>query len=364
MERLRREFEFLGFAGVEIYCERQCCLRGTKNGSAAKIEHHLREALGYEVTTFIRSTGELRQIAGHRPFPSSETDLGHFILVAFLSSPPDCAAAKNLIAYRGETDDFHIQIGRFTGYAEQDSATRRSPAHGWKKSWEGARQCATDHDQGTGRKVSLKPTTLTPEQHLAASDPKFAALIAKSRPYAVQPGKLVRPFDALAESIAYQQLSGKAAATIFGRVRALYPRRKWLSPELIIATPDERLRGAGLSRSKTAALKDLAAKTLDGTVPTRAALDRMSDDEIIARLTMVRGIGRWTVEMLLLFDLGRLDVWPVDDYGVRKGYAKTFRKKELPKPKKLQAIGEKWRPYRSVAAWYFWRALDVPAEPT
>jgi DNA-3-methyladenine glycosylase II len=202
-----------------------------------------------------------------------------------------------------------------------------------------------DHDQETGRKVSVKRTTLTPEQHLAASDPKLAALIARSRPYAVQPGKLVRPFDALAESIAYQQLSGKAAATIFGRVRALYPRRKWLSPELIIATPDERFRGAGLSRSKTAAFKDLAAKTLDETVPTR-------------------GIGRWTVEMLLLFDLGRLDVWPVDDYGVRKGYAKTFRKRELPKPKKLQAIGEKWRPYRSVAAWYFWRALDGPAERT
>jgi DNA-3-methyladenine glycosylase II len=219
-----------------------------------------------------------------------------------------------------------------------------------------------DHDQTIGREVSVKRTTLSPEQHLAASDPKLAALIARSRPYVVEPGKLVRPLDALAESIAYQQLNGKAAATIFGRVRALYPRRKRFSPELIIATPDETFRSAGLSRSKTAALKDLAAKTLDGTVPTRAVLDRMSDEEIIARLTTVRGIGRWTVEMFLLFDLGRLDVWPVDDYGVRKGYAKTFRKKELPKPKKLQAIGEKWRPYRSVAAWYFWRALDNPAE--
>lgn len=206
----------------------------------------------------------------------------------------------------------------------------------------------------------MKRVTLTPEQHLAASHPKFAALITQVGPFTVRPGKLVRPFDALAESIAYQQLHGKAAATIFGRVRALYPRRKWFSPQLVIATPDEKFRGAGLSRSKTVAIKDLAAKTLDGTVPTRAALDRMSDEEIIARLTTVRGIGRWTVEMLLLFDLGRLDVWPVDDYGVRKGYAKTFRKRELPKPKELHAIGEKWRPYRSVAAWYFWRALDVP----
>jgi DNA-3-methyladenine glycosylase II len=214
--------------------------------------------------------------------------------------------------------------------------------------------------QKIGRKSPVKPVTLAPVQHLAASDPRLAVLIAQARPFAVQAGKFVRPFDALFESIVYQQLSGKAAATIFGRVRALYPRRKWFSPELVIATPDEKLRAAGLSRSKTAAIKDLAAKTLDGTVPTRAALDRMSDEEIIVRLTTVRGIGRWTVEMMLLFDLGRLDVWPVDDYGVRKGYARTFRKKELPKPKELFVIGERWRPYRSVAAWYFWRALDLP----
>ncbi len=188
----------------------------------------------------------------------------------------------------------------------------------------------------------------------------MAALIARSRPFEVKPNPALRPYDALAESIAYQQLSGKAAATIFGRVRALYPKRKWFSPELVIATPDETFRGAGLSRSKTIAIKDLAAKTLDGTVPTRAALDRMSDEEIITRLTTVRGIGSWTVEMLLLFDLGRLDVWPIHDYGVQKGYARTFGKKKLPKPKELLALGERWRPYRSVAAWYFWRALEVP----
>src|ERR1700692_130160 len=196
--------------------------------------------------------------------------------------------------------------------------------------------------------------------HLARSDPRFAALIARVRPYNVVPQPLVRPFDALAESIAYQQLSGKAAATIFGRVRALYPKRKRLDPEQLLATPDETLRAAGLSRAKTAALKDLAAKTIDGTVPSGRALLRMSDDEIIARLTQVRGIGRWTVEMLLLFDLGRPDVWPVDDYGVRKGFAKTFGRRKLPTPKQLVKIGEKWRPYRSVAAWYFWRALDQP----
>ncbi len=196
--------------------------------------------------------------------------------------------------------------------------------------------------------------------HVAATDPRMAALIKEARRFDVAANELVRPFDALAESIAYQQLSGKAAATIFGRVRALYPKRKWLDPKLVLQTPDEKLRACGLSRGKTAALKDLAAKTLDGTVPTRRELVRMTDEEIIERLTKVRGIGRWTVEMLLLFELGRLDVWPVADYGVQKGFAKTFGRKKLPTPKQFQKIGEKWRPYRSVAAWYFWRALDAP----
>jgi 3-methyladenine DNA glycosylase/8-oxoguanine DNA glycosylase len=212
-----------------------------------------------------------------------------------------------------------------------------------------------------GRKKIPSRTALTAEEHLGATDPRFAELIARSRPFVLQRAGLLRPFDALAESIAYQQLSGKAAATIFARVRALFPGRKWFSTALVIATPDEVFRAAGLSRGKTAAIKDLAAKTLDGTVPPRGALERMSDEEIIARLTTVRGIGRWTVEMLLLFDLGRPDVWPVDDYGVRKGYARTFQKRKLPTPKQLRAIGEKWRPHRSAAAWYFWRALDSPA---
>ena len=197
-------------------------------------------------------------------------------------------------------------------------------------------------------------------RHLASTHPRMAALIARSLPYNVKPALSIRPFDALAESIAYQQLSGKAAATIFGRVRALYPRRKYLDPEKTLATPNEAFRAAGLSRDKIAALKDLAAKTIDGTVPSPRAIIRMSDEEIIGRLITVRGIGRWTVEMLLLFDLGRPDVWPVDDYGVRKGFAKTFGRRKLPTPKELMKFGEKWRPYRSVAAWYFWRALDAP----
>ena len=195
-------------------------------------------------------------------------------------------------------------------------------------------------------------------RHIRASDVRMAALIARSRRYEIQPAASVRPFEALAESIAYQQLNGKAAAAIWNRVRALYPKRKRLDPAQVLVTPDETLRAAGLSRAKIAAIKDLAAKTMDGTVPPGRAFLKMSDDEIITRLTQVRGIGRWTVEMLLLFDLGRPDVWPVDDHGVRKGFAKTFGNRKLPTPKQLVKHGEKWRPYRSVAAWYLWRAVD------
>jgi DNA-3-methyladenine glycosylase II len=201
-----------------------------------------------------------------------------------------------------------------------------------------------------------------PEEYLSAADPRMAELIARSVRYNVKTGGIVRPFDALAESIAYQQLSGKAAATIWKRVRALFPGRKCIDPCLVLKTPDKKLRAAGLSRSKVAAIKDLAAKTIDGTVPSARALAKMTDEQIIERLVTVRGIGRWTVEMLLLFDLGRPDVWPVHDYGVQKGFAKTFGRRKLPKPKQLMKLGEKFRPYRSVAAWYFWRALDAPTK--
>ena len=206
-----------------------------------------------------------------------------------------------------------------------------------------------------------KAASAAAHRHLRKSHPRMAELIARARRFEVSSGGKIKPFEALAESIAYQQLNGKAAATIWGRVHALYGNAKNLDPREVLATPDEKLRGAGLSGSKVAALKDLAAKTIEGIVPTDGrALLRMSDEEIIERLTQVRGIGRWTVEMLLLFDLGRTDVWPVHDYGVRKGFAKTFRKRELPTPKQLEKFGEKWRPYRSLAAWYFWRALEVP----
>jgi len=174
------------------------------------------------------------------------------------------------------------------------------------------------------------------------------------------------PFESLLESILYQQLHGKAAATIHRRVREYYGGDP--EPRLLLETPDEVLRAAGVSFNKIKALKDLAARALDGTVPTNAAIKKMSDAEIIERLTEVRGIGPWTVEMLLIFRLGRPDVLPATDYGVRKGFALTFLKapktrpleaKDLPKPEVLLKRGKRWAPFRSVASWYLWRACDL-----
>jgi DNA-3-methyladenine glycosylase II len=165
-------------------------------------------------------------------------------------------------------------------------------------------------------------------------------------------------FSALAESIVYQQLAGAAAAAIWGRTRALFDGG--FTPEAVLAIREKRLRGAGLSPAKAASIRDLAAKVVDGTVPLDS-ISRLRDDALIERLVVVRGIGRWTAEMFLLFQLRRIDVWPVDDYGVRKGYARAYGLDELPKPKELMALGERFRPYRSVAAWYCWRAVDTPA---
>jgi DNA-3-methyladenine glycosylase II len=160
-------------------------------------------------------------------------------------------------------------------------------------------------------------------------------------------------------SVAYQQLNGTAAATILGRVRDLYPRKRFPSPDDLLKTPDEKLRATGLSRAKIAAIKDIAGKRLVGIVPGSREIALMSEAEILERLTTIRGVGPWTVEMLLIFTLGRLDVLPVTDYGVRKGFAVTYGWKELPTPKELLEYGERWRPHRSTAAWYLWRALDI-----
>ncbi|HEY3928060.1 MAG TPA: DNA-3-methyladenine glycosylase [Candidatus Koribacter sp.] len=207
--------------------------------------------------------------------------------------------------------------------------------------------------------------------HISKADKKLARFILKCTPCAIRPNYMQNVFEALMESIVYQQLSGKAAATILSRVKAIYCQPDtptintrhgkalpFPTPEQLLATPDEVLRSAGLSGNKTKSVKDLAAKTLDGTVPDVATMKKMADDDIINHLTQVRGIGRWTVEMILLFNLYRPDVWPVDDLGVRKGYMKLRGLDEMPKPKELMALGECYKPHRSVAAWYMWRAAE------
>ncbi|MGD0733808.1 MAG: DNA-3-methyladenine glycosylase 2 family protein [Terracidiphilus sp.] len=219
------------------------------------------------------------------------------------------------------------------------------------------------HD-GKSRKLPFDPIEAV--AHLKAGDPKLAALIDCAGPFTMRLDPAPSPFESLLESILYQQLHGKAAATIHRRVREHF--RGDPSPQLLLDTPDELLRGCGVSGNKIKAFKDLATKTLDGTVPTHAAIKKMSDAEIIERLTAVRGIGPWTVEMLLIFRMGRPDVLPVTDYGVRKGFALTFQRipksraleaADLPKPEVLLKRGKKWAPFRSVASWYLWRACDL-----
>jgi DNA-3-methyladenine glycosylase II len=170
------------------------------------------------------------------------------------------------------------------------------------------------------------------------------------------------PYEALLESIVYQQLTAKAAATIYGRVCSTFGSRRCPRAEKVADASLETLRSAGLSRSKAAAVKDLAQKSLDGEIPTRRVAEKLTDAELVERLTSVRGIGTWTVEMFLIFTLGRPDVLPLDDYGVRKGFARTFGRDVLPKPKELATLGEKWRPFRTAASWYLWRALDLDAK--
>jgi DNA-3-methyladenine glycosylase II len=198
--------------------------------------------------------------------------------------------------------------------------------------------------------------------HLTRTDKTLGRVITRVGPCRLKP-KRRSPYEALLQAVVYQQLNGTAAATILGRVKALFPGRRLPKPADLLATNDDRLRAAGLSRAKTAALKDIAAKTVDGIVPTSRAIARLSEAEIIERLTTVRGVGPWTVDMLLIFTLGRPDVLPATDYGVRQGFARTYGLKELPLPKEILAYGERWRPHRSTAAWYLWRALELPNRP-
>jgi DNA-3-methyladenine glycosylase II len=206
------------------------------------------------------------------------------------------------------------------------------------------------------------------KRRLAKTDPVLAAVIRAAGKYTVVPEANHSPFHALARAIAHQQLNGIAAQSIFGRFVGLYSSTETavagmveatLEAELVLETPDAKMRAVGLSFAKIASIKDLARKTLDGTVPPYEILHTLADDEIVERLTQVRGIGRWTVEMLLMFRLGRPDVLPVDDFGVRNGFRLAYGLRGMPTPRALGEFGARWAPYRSVAAWYLWRAVDL-----
>jgi len=192
---------------------------------------------------------------------------------------------------------------------------------------------------------------------LAAADPRLAAAIEIIGPCTLTKGR-GSPYESLLSTIAHQQLHGAAAAAILARFKNLYPARGYPTPAELLATPDARLRSVGLSRAKVAAIKDVAARTLDGLVPNRRGMLRLGDEEVIERLTAVRGVGRWTAEMLLMFTLNRPDVLPVGDFGIRHGFRLLYAKRAEPKPRWLAAYGERWAPYRTTASWYLWRYVD------
>jgi DNA-3-methyladenine glycosylase II len=199
-------------------------------------------------------------------------------------------------------------------------------------------------------------------KHLSAVDPVMKRLIRNAGACGLKPEKKRSPFESLVLAVAHQQLHATAAGNILARFKKLFPGKKFPKPEDLTDITDEQLRACGFSFAKIRAIRDIAAKTLDGTIPTARAIARLSDDEIVARLTEARGVGRWTVEMLLIFQLGREDVLPVGDFGVRNGFRIAYHKRAMPKPKSLLAFGEKWKPHRTTAAWYLWRAVDLVKE--
>jgi|SRR6185436_4948203 len=197
-------------------------------------------------------------------------------------------------------------------------------------------------------------------RELSARDPALGAVIQRVGGEGFVGRPSTSAFESLTHSIVYQQLSGKAAETIFGRLRALYSSKEFPEPETVLATPHKKLRSVGLSEAKAKAVRDLAEHAKRGEIPSINELRRMDPEAVIERLTVVRGIGRWTVEMLLLFRIGHPDVLPVHDLGIRKGFARIQRRTELPEPETIMRRGERWRPYRSVASWYLWRATELP----
>ena len=196
-------------------------------------------------------------------------------------------------------------------------------------------------------------------KHLSAVDPVMARLIREVGPCKLKHEPWRSPFQSLVQAVAHQQLNGTAADTILTRFKKLFPRRRFPKPDDLAKVTDEQIRACGFSFAKIAAIRDIAAKTLDGTIPSSRQIEKLVDEEIISRLTEARGVGRWTVEMLLIFQLGRQDVLPVDDFGVRNGYRIAYKRREMPKPKVLLKFGQRWRPHGTTAAWYFWQAANA-----
>ena len=183
-------------------------------------------------------------------------------------------------------------------------------------------------------------------------------LIRKVGPCRLKSEMRRSPFQSLVQAVAHQQLNGTAANTILTRFKKLFPERRFPRPEDMAGITDAQIRACGFSFAKIAAIRDIGAKAQDGTIPTSRQITKLADEEIVLRLTEARGVGRWTVEMLLIFQLGREDVLPVDDFGVRNGFRLAYEKRVMPKPMSLLAFGDRWRPYRTTAAWYLWRAAD------
>lgn len=194
-------------------------------------------------------------------------------------------------------------------------------------------------------------------EHFAEADPVMASLIARVGPITLKPKRLP-PVQSLIQAVIYQQLSGKAADTIFGRFCALFDGGRFPKAEAVLAESPERLRSAGLSRGKVEYVRAVAAKSVAGELPTLAECNHLTDIEILDRLVTIKGVGRWTAEMFLIFNLGRPDVLPIHDLGVRRGFQIAYRKRKMPEPDALARFGARWKPHRTAAAWYLWRAVD------
>lgn len=208
-------------------------------------------------------------------------------------------------------------------------------------------------------KLTLPFDHVEAHAHLSKTDKRLAGLIERVGEFQFKLDECDSVYESLLEAIMHQSIAGKAAQAIYARIVALGTDGRCPTPRELLRVSKPKLRKAGLSRAKVASVRDLAQKTIDGVVPTIEAAEKMSDQELVDRLISVRGIGAWTVEMFLIFRLGRPDVLPIHDYGVQKGYAITYRKRFMPKPKALLKFGERWRPYRTVASWYMWRAVHL-----